>query len=110
MKMISRFFVAALLFVAALFLTTSFVGASAVNKFPAGPAAGGEVQEVRRGGTVKTFIEKKGFGFIAPDDGNEEIFFDRSNCVDVVQEGDHVTFNVHRNNKGRLVAVQVKLE
>ncbi len=38
-------------------------------------------------GRVKMFDERKGFGFIKPDDGSTDIFFH----VSALQEGDEIT-------------------
>ncbi|MGV3556529.1 cold-shock protein [Larkinella arboricola] len=59
-------------------------------------------------GTVKFFNEGKGFGFIKPDDGGEDIFVHVSGLIDQIQENDKVKFNVERGKKG-LNAVSVEL-
>ncbi|MBW8359876.1 MAG: cold-shock protein [Weeksellaceae bacterium] len=59
-------------------------------------------------GTVKFFNETKGFGFITPSNGGEDIFVHTSGLVDRIRENDKVTFEVKQGNKG-LNAVNVKL-
>jgi len=58
-------------------------------------------------GTVKFFNERKGFGFIKPDDGNKDLFVHSTGLVDDIREGDTVTFDVQEGPKG-LNAVNVK--
>ncbi len=63
-------------------------------------------------GTVKWFDERKRFGFIAPDDGTDDIFVHQSEILDtggrrVLAEGAKVSFEVERGPKGpRAVRVQ----
>ncbi|RYF54540.1 MAG: cold shock domain-containing protein [Cytophagaceae bacterium] len=59
-------------------------------------------------GTVKFFNNDKGFGFIKPDDGGEDIFVHVSGTIDQIRENDTVNFDVERGKKG-LNAVNVKL-
>lgn len=59
-------------------------------------------------GTVKFFNETKGFGFITPTNGGEDIFVHTSGLVSRIRENDKVTFEVKQGNKG-LNAVNVKL-
>lgn len=61
-------------------------------------------------GTIKR-VTDKGFGFIAPDGGDKDVFFHMSALVDVgfddLREGDKVTFEVEQSDKGpRAVNVQ----
>ncbi len=57
-----------------------------------------------RTGTVKWFNESKGFGFIAPADGSEDVFVHFSaiqgNGFRTLAEGQAVTFEVERGPKG----------
>lgn len=63
-------------------------------------------------GTVKWFSIDKGYGFIAPDDGSEDVFVHRSNVDELefregLQEGETVEFEVEETPKG-LSATDVK--
>ena len=58
-------------------------------------------------GTVKFFDETKGFGFITPSEGREDIFVHSSGLIDRIQENDKVQFETERGKKG-INAVQVQ--
>ena len=59
-------------------------------------------------GTVKFFNSSKGFGFIVPEDGGDDIFVHVSGLVDDIRENDKVKFDEERGKKG-LNAVNVEL-
>lgn len=59
-------------------------------------------------GTVKFFNETKGFGFITPNNGGEDIFVHTSGLSTRIRENDRVTFDTKQGNKG-LNAINVKL-
>ena len=51
-------------------------------------------------GTVKFFIEDKGFGFIVDDETNQEIFVHVSGLIDDVRKDMAVTYEVVDGRKG----------
>lgn len=59
-------------------------------------------------GTVKFFNDTKGFGFITPDDGGQDVFVHVNGLTDEIREGDKVEFDVEEGRKG-LNAVNVKI-
>jgi CspA family cold shock protein len=59
-------------------------------------------------GTVKFFNETKGFGFITPTNGGQDIFVHVSGLIDEVRESDKVSYDVQNGKKG-LNAVNVKV-
>lgn len=56
-------------------------------------------------GKIKFFDTKKGFGFIAPDEGGEDIFVHRNNVENLdynqgLEDGEAVEFEVEETPKG----------
>lgn len=55
-------------------------------------------------GVVKWFSSQKGFGFITPDDGSDDVFAHYSNIqgggIRNLYEGQKVEFKVENSNKG----------
>lgn len=65
-------------------------------------------------GTVKFFNTQKGFGFIAPEGGGNDVFVHVSELqrsgLDGLNEGDRVTFETKMDpKKGKPNAVDIKL-
>jgi cold shock protein len=60
---------------------------------------------MRLSGTLKFYNASKGFGFIAPDDGSKDVFVHASalerSGIDVLNEGDKLTFVLEDDRKGR---------
>ncbi|CAI8616811.1 unnamed protein product [Vicia faba] len=65
----------------------------------------------RLSGKVKWFNDQKGFGFITPDDGTEELFVHQSQIQTdgfrSLAEGESVEYQVESDSDGRSKAVQV---
>ncbi len=64
-------------------------------------------------GTVKWFNGSKGYGFIAPDNGGEDVFVHYSAIQSAgyrnLEEGDRVEFSVEEGKKGLQAADVAKL-
>jgi len=65
-----------------------------------------DINEGKRGsGTVKWFNDAKGFGFITPDDGGDDLFAHFSsiqmNGFKTLKEGQKVTFQAAQGPKGK---------
>ncbi|CAD7705402.1 unnamed protein product [Ostreobium quekettii] len=67
--------------------------------------------EGRQRGTVKWFNASKGFGFVTPEEGGEELFVHQTSIQSEgfrsLREGETVEFNVETGEDGRTKAVRV---
>lgn len=70
---------------------------------PTATSAPGETQKLT--GTVKWFNDAKGFGFITPDNGGEDLFAHFSsiqmNGFKTLKEGQKVAFEIAQGPKGK---------
>jgi CspA family cold shock protein len=64
-------------------------------------------------GTIKWFNATKGFGFIQPDDGSNDVFVHISDMqrsgIAELREGDKLTFDVQRGQQGKMSACNLRL-
>jgi CspA family cold shock protein len=78
-------------------------GPQAQHVVPLGAAAGRPAATDGADGTVSWYDEAKGFGFVTPDVGGEDVFVHVRSLADGVTglvEGDRVTYEVVRGDKG----------
>ncbi|MGZ5189054.1 MAG: cold shock domain-containing protein, partial [Kaistella sp.] len=66
-----------------------------------------EAEETLKTGIV-TFLSEKGYGFIAENNTQENIFFHENNCAHAVKKGNKVSFEKERSPKG-FSAVNIQL-
>ncbi len=64
-------------------------------------------------GTVKWFNSTKGFGFIQPEDGSQDVFVHISAVeragLSNLQEGQKLSFELERGKQGKTSAVDLKV-
>ncbi len=64
-------------------------------------------------GTVKFFHEKRGYGFIAPEDGSKDVFVHISALeragINSLSEGQKVEYELQSGQKGKSSAENLKL-
>ena len=64
-------------------------------------------------GTVKWFNNKKGFGFIVPDEGGQDVFVHISaiekSGLNALEEGQKISFELAPDREGRMTAVNLKI-
>eukprot|EP00668_Euglena_longa_P034896 GGOE01044797.1.p3 GENE.GGOE01044797.1~~GGOE01044797.1.p3 ORF type:complete len:116 (-),score=16.57 GGOE01044797.1:155-502(-) len=64
-------------------------------------------------GVVKWFNARKGFGFVTPDDGGDDVFVHQSNIncegFRMLEDGTKVEFEVGTGREGKFTAVNVRL-
>ncbi|CAE6914634.1 TUBB4B [Symbiodinium sp. CCMP2592] len=80
---------------------------------PAAAAAGQRQGGMSKSGVVKNWVEDKGFGFIGPDDGSEDLFCHASSLQGCKRlgQGDKVRFDAeYDDRKGKMRALNVSLE
>ena len=68
----------------------------------------GGLQFMAQEGTVKWFSEEKGYGFISPDEGDEDLFVHYTGIEGSefrsLKEGERVSYVPARGTRGRIVA------
>ena len=64
----------------------------------------------RMTGTIKWYDKRRGYGFVAPDSGSDDIFLHHSafdgNRTHNLAEGDRIAFSIEKRNRG-LSAIDV---
>lgn len=64
-------------------------------------------------GTVKWYAMDKGYGFIIPDNGGQDVFLHASELtragIPAVKEGDRVSYDLHEKKNGKIAAQNVGL-
>jgi CspA family cold shock protein len=84
---------------------------------PAGAAeagdAGGEVPTGEQAGSVVTYFEAKGFGFLRPDDGGRDIFFHVSRLAEGLatdlRPGTRLLYELGMDRTGKMAASSIRI-
>jgi cold shock protein len=79
----------------------------------AAPGSGGELPSGEQSGSVVTYFEAKGFGFLRPDDGGRDIFFHVSRLVEGLatdlRPGVRVLYELGMDRTGKMAASSVRI-
>ncbi len=64
-------------------------------------------------GIIKWFNATKGYGFIQPEDGTNDVFVHISDVeragISALREGDKISYDVQRGQQGKMSACNLKL-
>ncbi len=75
--------------------------------------AGAEAPSGEQAGSVVTYFEAKGFGFLRPDDGGRDIFFHVSRLVEGLatdlRPGTRVLYELGMDRTGKMAASSVRI-
>jgi CspA family cold shock protein len=78
-----------------------------------GGEAGGETASGEQTGSVVTYFEAKGFGFLRPDDGGRDIFFHVSRLVEGLatdlRPGTRVLYELGMDRTGKMAASAIRI-
>jgi cold shock protein len=79
----------------------------------AGGESAGEMPSGEQGGSVVTYFEAKGFGFLRPDDGGRDIFFHVSRLVEGLatdlRPGTRVLYELGMDRTGKMAASSIRI-
>ena len=75
--------------------------------------SGGEAPSGEQAGSVVTYFEAKGFGFLRPDDGGRDIFFHVSRLVEGLatdlRPGARVLYELGMDRTGKMAASSIRI-
>ena len=78
-----------------------------------GGEAGGESASGEQAGSVVTYFDTKGFGFLRPDDGGRDIFFHVSRLVEglatELRPGTRVLYELGMDRTGKMAASSIRI-
>ena len=78
-----------------------------------GGDSGGEVPAGEQAGSVVTYFEAKGFGFLRPDDGGRDIFFHVSRLAEGLatdlRPGTRVLYELGMDRTGKMAASSIRI-
>jgi CspA family cold shock protein len=89
------------------------VGDKTSRSSPNAADSGGGDGPREQGGSIVTYFEAKGFGFLRPDDGGRDVFFHVSRLAEgdatTLKPGTRVLYELGMDRTGKLAASSVRL-
>jgi cold shock protein len=83
------------------------------SQAPSEAGEGGETATGEQSGSVVTYFEAKGFGFLRPDDGGRDIFFHVSRLVEGLatdlRPGTRVLYELGMDRTGKMAASSIRI-